>query len=210
MSLSPQDWRKLRYPIIGLGAALILVGLLVSLADQYREKNEVALQTQQNMLNQARQKFQSSGLEKETITQYLPVYNDLLATGFIGEERRIEWIEALRNIHAKHKLFSIDYSIDLQENYKPSFLPNLGNFVLHRSVMSVKLDMLHEGDMLAVIDGLREQTTPFIVRDCEISRPIGAAIDTKNVAINMQANCEIDWLTLRDPQLSSAATAGAL
>ena len=210
MSLAPQDWRKLRYPIIGLGAALILVGLLVSFADQYRNKNETALQTQQNLLNQARQKFQSSGLEKEMIMQYLPAYNKLLANGFIGEERRIEWIETLRNIHAKHKLFSIDYSIGLQENYKPSFLPNLGNFRLNRSIMSLKLDMLHEGDMLAIIDGLTEQTTPFVVRDCEIKRPIGAIVNVKNVAANMQASCEIDWLTLRDPQLSNAAAPGAL
>jgi hypothetical protein len=210
MSLSQQDWRKLRFPIIGLGAALILVGVLVSYADKYRTKNELALQTQQNLLNQARQQFQSSGLEKETIIRYLPIYNDLLAAGFIGEERRIEWIETLRQIHAQHKLFSIDYSIGLQERYKPNFLPNLGNFVLHRSVMSVKLDMLHEGDILALIDGLHEQTTPFIVRDCEISRPVGAAVNARDVAANMQANCEIDWLTLRDPQLSEATPAGAL
>ena len=170
----------------------------------------MALQTQQNLLNQARQQLQSSGMEKETIIQYLPMYNDLLAKGFIGEERRIEWIETLRQIHAQHKLFSIDYSIGLQERYKPSFLPNLGSFVLHRSVMSVKLDMLHEGDILALIDGLHEQTTPFIVRDCEISRPVGAKVDAKNVAANMQANCEIDWLTLRDPQLTNAPSAGAL
>ncbi len=202
MSLTQQDWRKLRYPIIGLGAALVLVGLLVSFADQYRTKNELALQAQQNLLNQARQKFQSSGLEKETIIQYLPMYNDLLSSGFIGEERRIEWIETLRQIHAANKLFNIDYSIGLQENYKPSFLPNLGNFRLNRSVMSLKLDMLHEGDLLALLDGLHEQTTPFIVRDCEIKRPIGAVVNTKNVISNMQANCEIDWLTLRDPQLA--------
>ena len=202
MSLTQQDWRKLRYPIIGLGAALILVGLLVSFADQYRAKNETALQIQLNLLNQARQKYQSSGLEKETIIQYLPKYNELLASGFIGEERRIEWIETLRQIHAQHKLFSIDYSIGLQERYKPSFLPNLGNFRLNRSVMSLKLDMLHEGDLLALLDGLHEQTTPFIVRDCEIKRPIGAAVNTKNITSNMQANCEIDWLTLRDPQLA--------
>ncbi len=210
MSLTPQDWRKLRYPIIGLGAALVLVGLLVSFADQYRIKNDTALQTQQNLLNQARQKLQSSGLEKDTIIQYLPAYNELLASGFIGEERRIEWIETLRQIHGQHKLFSIDYSIGLQENYKPSYLPNLGSFVLHRSVMSLKLDMLHEGDILALLDGLHQQTTPFIVRDCEISRPIGVAVNAKNVAANMQANCEIDWLTLRDPQLSNATAAGAL
>jgi hypothetical protein len=103
MSLTPQDWRKLRIPIIGLGAALVLVGLLVSFADEYRKKNETAMQTQQNILNQARQKFQSSGIEKDTIIQYLPQYNDLLAKGFVGEERRIEWIETLRQIHAQHK-----------------------------------------------------------------------------------------------------------
>jgi hypothetical protein len=205
MSLTQQDWRKLRYPIFGLGAALVLVGLLVSFADQYRTKNEMALQTQQNLLNQARQKFQSSGLEKEMIIQYLPIYNDLLAKGFIGEERRIEWIETLRQIHAKHKLFSIDYSIGLQEHYTPSFIPNLGGFRLNRSVMNLKLDMLHEGDILALLDGLHEQTTPFIVRDCEIKRPIGAVVNSKNIAANMQANCEIDWLTLRDPQLAGAS-----
>lgn len=204
MNISSQDWRKLRNPILGLGMALVLVGLLITFADQYRQKNELALQTQQNLLNQARQKYQSSGLEKETITQYLPIYNELLASGFIGEERRIEWIESLRKIHAQNKLFSIDYSIGLQENYKPIFLPNLGNFKLHRSVMKLNLDMLHEGDLLALLDGLQEQTTPFIVRDCEITRPIGAVINTKNISANLKAACEIDWLTLRDPQLSGA------
>jgi hypothetical protein len=202
MSLSQQDWRKLRLPIIALGAALILAGLLVGMADKYYIKNSLALTAQQNLLAQARQKFQSSGLEKDTIIQYLPVYNQLLASGFIGEERRIEWIENLRQIHGKNKLFSIDYSIGLQENYKPNFLPNMGNFRLNRSVMSLKLDMLHEGDLLALLDGLHQQTTPFIVRDCEIKRPIGAVINTRDVASNLQAACEIDWLTLRDPQLS--------
>lgn len=204
MSISRQDWRKLRNPILGLGTALVLIGLLISFADQYRQKNELALQAQQNLLNQARQKYQSSGLEKETITQYLPVYNNLLASGFIGEERRIEWIENLRQIHAQHRLFSIDYSIGLQENYKPSFLINLGNFKLNRSVMKLNLEMLHEGDLLALLDGLQEQTTPLIVRDCEITRPIGVVINTKNISANLKAACEIDWLTLRDPQLTGA------
>ena len=204
MNLTQQDWRKLRMPILGLGASLVLIGLLVSIADQYNSKNKAALLTQQNLYNQAHQKFQSSGMEKETIIQYLPIYNDLLASGFIGEERRIEWIETLRQIHTQHKLFSIDYHIGLQERYKPSFLPNLGNFVLNRSTMKLDMDMLHEGDLLNLLDGLNEQTTPFIVRECEIKRPGGSTVDTKNLTPNLKATCEIDWLTLRDPQLSGA------
>ncbi len=200
--LTPQDWRKLRYPILALGAVLVIVGLLVSLADQYRTKNNIALQQHQRLLNEASNKYESSGLEKQTIIQYLPVYNDLLQDGFIGEERRIEWIEMLREIHAQYKLFSIDYSISLQERFRPTFIPNIGNFIMNRSTMKLDLDMLHEGDLINLLNGLKEQTTPFIVRDCEMTRPIGAAINTKKVVANLSASCEIDWLTLRDPQLA--------
>jgi hypothetical protein len=55
-----------------------------------------------------------------------------------------------------------------------------------------------------LLDGLHQQATPFIVRDCEIKRPVGTQINIKNMASNMRAACDIDWLTLRDPQLSGA------
>jgi len=42
------------------------------------------------------------------------------------------------------------------------------------------------------------------VRDCEITRPIGAVMNTKTISANLKAVCEIDWLTLRDPQLTGA------
>jgi len=204
MTLTQKDWRKLRYPILGLGSAMIVVGLLASFADKYQSKKGLSLMAEKALYNKARQKFQSSGQEKEEIIKYLPEYNNLLNAGFIGEERRIEWIERLRQIHEQHNLFSIDYSIGQQERYKPSYIANMGNHVMNRSVMELRLDMLHEGDLINLLEDLHENTPPFIVRDCEISRPIGANIDTKRVAANLKALCEIDWLTLRDPELGKS------
>jgi hypothetical protein len=204
MTLTQKDWRKLRFPILGLGLAMIAVGLLASYAEQYRTKQEVAMMTEEIAYRNARQKFESSGLEKETIIEYLPAYNALLAKGFIGEERRIEWIERLRQIHGQYNLFSIDYSIGQQERYRPSFVQNIGNHVMNRSIMELKLDMLHEGDLINLLEDLHENTPPFIVRDCEITRPIGAEIDTKKVVANLKAACEIDWITLRDPELGKS------
>ena len=126
MRINAQDWQKLRTPMLWLGSAFVITGLLVSFAHQYREKSERVLHDQQNQLNQASQKLEASGMEKQTIVEYLPIYNQLLSNGFIGEEHRIEWVEALRNIHLEHNLFSIDYEIGLQENYKPTFLPIIG------------------------------------------------------------------------------------
>ncbi len=201
MTLTQKDWRQLRFPILGLGLAMIAAGLLASFADQYRTEEKQALQVEQSLYNQARQKFESSGQEKETIIKYLPEYNRLLAQGFIGEERRIEWIERLRQIHGQYNLFSIDYSIGQQERYQPSFITNAGNHIINRSVMELKLDMLHEGDLIHLIEDLHQETPPFLVRECEITRPIGADIDSKKMTANLKAVCEIDWITLRDPEL---------
>lgn len=201
MMLTQTDWRKLRLPIIGLGLSFIFVGLVVSFADQYHNRKDIALREAQTQYNKARQKFESSGLEKETIIRYLPQYNDLIAAGFIGEERRIEWIERLREIHGEYSLFSIDYNIEQQEQYTPSFVSNVGSHVINRSVMHLNLNMLHEGDIINLLEELHKQTPPFMVRECEIKRPIGAAINTKNIADNLKASCQLDWITLRDPEL---------
>jgi hypothetical protein len=205
MKLNPANWRKLRNPIIGLGVALILMVLLVTFAEQYKSRVQQALQQQQNELGQARQRYQSSGLEKETIAKYLPIYQRLIGDGFIGEERRLGWIDNLRTIHQENKLFDIKYSIASQEEYEPSFTLDPGPFGLRRSIMKLNLSMLHEGDLITLIEALKErETTPFILRQCEITRSTTGAAD--KLAPNSQANCELDWLTILEPQAAGAAS----
>lgn len=200
MKLDSQDWRKLQTPLVIFGAVILLAALLLALAQHYSAEQEQALQTQQNLLNAARQHYQSSGMEKDTITEYLPQYQALITKGFVGEERRIEWVDELRAQHKNHKLFGIKYSISQQEDYKPSFAPNLGGFVLHRSIMKLDLDMLHEGDILQLTESLSIQNAaPFMLRDCEISRlNAGGALGSQLIA-NLHAICELDWLTLHEP-----------
>ncbi|HEY8119652.1 MAG TPA: hypothetical protein VIE91_10475 [Methylophilaceae bacterium] len=199
MKLTTQEWRKLRYPLIALGIAVILVTLLVSYVQNRKAAAIQALITQQGQLNQARQKYQASGAEKETIVKYLPIYQKLISDGFIGEERRIEWVDGLRSIHRQNKLFGIKYNIGAQEDYKPSFTLNVGTFTLHRSVMKLELSMLHEGDLLTMLEALdTQETTPFIVRECEISRL--SVTNTAVLAPSLLANCDLDWLTIREPQ----------
>lgn len=201
MSFSRKDWKRLRNPILGLGFVLVLVGLLAYSSNAYHSKQEAVLKAQQEALNQARQKYLSSGQEREMIVKYLPMYQSLIERGFIGEEQRIEWIEKLRQIHLQNKLFSIEYHIGQQEKVTPAYLSNLGQFTLYQSTMKLNMSLLHEGDILTLLDGLQEQTSPYIVRECELMRPVSAKINTKVLASNVESSCELDWLTLRDPEL---------
>lgn len=211
MKLEPNDWKKLQTPLVILGAVIAIVIACIVLVQQYRAEQELALLKQQSLLNAARQRYQSSGLEKEVITAYLPQYQTLINRGFVGEERRIEWVESLREQHKNHKLFGIKYSIKQQEKYTPAFAPNLGGFTLNRSVMQFELDMLHEGDLLQLTESLsKANVAELMLRDCEITRLNESSALSSQLIANLHAQCELDWLTLREPTAIPAVSQTAV
>jgi hypothetical protein len=199
MKLDAKDWHKLRWPLLVLAIIVVLVAGLLYMAQLYSQQQAAALQTQQRLLHAAQQRYLASGSERALITAYLPQYQRLTASGFVGEERRMEWVEALRTQQLRHKLFTIKYNIGAQQEYKPTFAPDLGGFVLRRSVMKLDLDLLHEGDILHLIDSLARSTTPFMLRDCAISRLDSVAASSQPLLAKLHAQCELDWLTLHEP-----------
>jgi hypothetical protein len=207
MKLDKQDWRKLQ-PTLIVSVGVVIVAIVLSvLAQNYSKQQEQTMQTQKNLLNSAKQRYQSSGIEKETITEYLPRYQSLISKGFVGEERRLEWVDELRKQHQNYKLFSIKYSIGLQEPYKPTFATNVGGFVLNRSIMTLDLDMLHEEDILQLTEALSKSNDEvFMLRDCEITRLTAGGALSKQLSPNLHAKCELDWLTLREPAPIQAVT----
>lgn len=205
MKLSQQDILKLKTPTIILIVVILLMALLVWWSEHHKLEVRGRLQMQKEQLMQAEQRFRTSGQEKDTIIKYLPEYQRLIDIGFIGQEKRLEWVDGLRRIHKDHKLFNINYSINPQEPYTMGILPNLGGFALNRSVMKLELSMLHEGDLLMLVDQLRaEQGSPFILRDCELTRVTAAK--SNSFVPNMLGKCEIDWLTLREPTTAGTST----
>jgi hypothetical protein len=204
MKFTPADWKKLRTSIFVFGISFIAMVALSYYAQLRQISSMQSLTNQQTQLHQAKQRYQLSGTEKTNIIKYLPQYQQLISKGVVGEERRLEWVDALRNIHKNQKLFSIKYNIGAQEIYKPVFSLNAGPFKITRSLMKLELAMLHEGDLLTLLNGLgTQQTSPFIVRQCEMTRQnanIGSSLTP-----NMQAKCELDWMTIHEPITASAA-----
>ena len=200
MKLEKQDWQNLRTPLLLLAAVIIVVVSLAGFAQYFNTEQKAALQNQLNQLNAARQRYRSSGAEKDMIVEYLPRYQILISKGFVGEEQRIEWVENLRELHNRLKLFGIKYSISQQEKYTPGFAAKLGGFTLNRSVMKLELDMLHEGDLLLLTEAMAtENAAPFVLRDCEINRLNASGQFSIQLLANLRAQCELDWLTLREP-----------
>ncbi len=198
MKFTRQDFTKTRKSILLFFGALMLMTSIVYYAQLKRERSQQALENQKIILQQAIQRYQSSGTEKNNIIKYLPEYQKLISNGLLGEEQRLAWVDALRNIHKSEKLFTIKYNIGAQERYEPAYKLNLGSFKITRSTMQLELAMLHEGDLLTLLDGLgTQQTSPFIVRKCLMTR---INVNTgSSLTPRMQAKCELDWITIHEP-----------
>lgn len=199
MNLTPEVFRKLQMHLLNLLAAIVLAWLITSAASNHEAKATETLQQQNAELEKARQQNQASGSEKENIIKYLPLYQDLIKRGFIGEEQRVDWVSDLRNISQRNKLFGVSYDIAAQEEYKPKFPVIAGSFKLHRSVMKLSFPLLHENDLLTPFEALPgEINTPFMLRDCTVTRAIKEM--RGKFEPNLSATCEIDWLTMEEPK----------
>ncbi|SNS00681.1 hypothetical protein SAMN05192560_2192 [Methylobacillus rhizosphaerae] len=189
--------RRLLLPMIILIIVMMSVLALLAYVWSCREMVRQERQQQEARLKQAQLRLKSSGQEREDITRYLPVYQQLIQQGFIGEERRMAWVDALRDIQQTHQLFDIQYSIGPQASYSPAFIANIAPFHLYRSTMKLEVPLLHEGDLLVLLESLpTAATAPFLLRECTIVRISGGVSDT--LAPTANAICEMDWLTLRE------------
>lgn len=175
--------------IIALGAgAVVFSGRLVQQAEREAARQKALLQ-------EARLRYQRSGDEKETIVNYLGGYEQLQREGVVGEERRINWIDGLRNANIHSELFGVDYEIGVQQPYSGGGA-NQGDIELRQSVMKIRLPLLHEGDLLRFLDTLkRQQVGLFLVDQCALDR-INQTGGSPRYQPNLTAECTLTWLTL--------------
>ncbi len=183
---------------LGLLAAIIALGAAgVVFSGRLLEQAEREATRQKALLQEARLRFQRSGDEKETIVRYLGGYELLQREGVVGEERRINWIDGLRNANIYSELFGVDYQIGVQEPYSRGGASQAG-IELRQSVMKIRLPLLHEGDLLRFLDTLkRQQVGLFLVNQCVLDR-INQSGGSPRYQPNLTAECTLTWLTLSE------------
>lgn len=196
MKMNSKDWAKLRTPIILLLLVVIGGAVLITSAVNYADTQQARLNQQKDLLLVAKQKYLSSGTEKQQIEHFLPQYRALIEQGFIGEEQRQVWIHALHKIQKQHQLFPIQYQLAPLEQTQPDFVQSVSPFELHRSIMQLSLDLLHEGDVLTLTESLEQASFQnWLLRDCIIDR-----LNTpKSNGATMTGQCSLEWYTLLEP-----------
>jgi hypothetical protein len=198
MNIRRDDVKRLHLPaaialvLVGLGAASVVV------SEQYLGRAAGAFETARAQRAAAQERVSKVFEEEREIRESLVFYQRMQRQGMIGQENRLDWIDAIARIKSERKLFEIKYSIEPQ---KPLDYPGIVQTKGAEFVMSrMKLDMLllHEEDLLNFISDLRATGRFHVaVRRCVMSRvERGTVAPGQPLMPRLRSECQIDLVTV--------------
>ena len=183
----------LKLPLLLVLMALLLAGGGIWWGRSQAENSAAALQQQQTALNQARQQLDRSRQQQQLIAAHLADYQALVARGFVGEEDRLAWVEAVQLANRDAGLYGLDYRL-MPRTASPSTLaPGLP---LGQTSMTLTMPLLVETALTRFLDALKKRAPGvYRVQGCRLARPDNAPFEAVNRP-HLQAECELLWFTV--------------
>ena len=193
MKLELRDLQKVQW--VALLAAL-LIGLAVSLsiwvsgdtrkAQSERDAAAARKSEIERRLSQVR-------TEEQEIKARTEQYRQMELAGVIGQEKRLEWTELLRDLQHQLRLPGMSYEFGPQVALDA--LPDTA-YGFYSSQLKIQLRLLHEEDLLNFIARLQHEAKALVLlRNCKVARLAPAAAG--NSAARLSAECTMEWITLR-------------
>jgi hypothetical protein len=199
MTFTPEELKKLALPVLISAALLGAGGALIWGADRALKAAQSAAVAAQAERQQSGERLARIAEEEREVKEKIDVYNRLKALNIIGEERRLEWADAVSRIRSQRELLDLRYRVERQR-LLASVPGKPANVDFYASAMRVELALLHEEDLLRFLGDLRESGNAFYsVRGCSMVRTGPAASSTRPAAASrLRAECNIDLITIRD------------
>jgi hypothetical protein len=169
-----------------------------------KEETQTAAQARQTR-DLARQAIHDIEVGKIDIAQYQSRFLQLQEMGLIGEENRLDWVEAIRQIQSERKLLPITYDIEPQQPVTLDGQLDLGDYQLRASKMVLHMELLHEMDLLNFLDDLKKRHF-FAAQHCAVKRNAMSA-DAAQMS-GLIADCTLNWVTLGPPGTPAPAQPG--
>lgn len=194
MTLNNRDYRKLLFPAIVTLALFSAAGLLAwwSHNDASGAAQERARATAEK--NRIEARLRQFTNEETDLKARAGLMQRLRESGVLGEERRLDWIEQLRNLQRDLRLPGLKYEFSAQTplNRMPSTA-----YSWYNSPLRLQMRLLHEVDLLNALDRIQHDASAVVVvRSCKLAPP-AQNVDRRDPTPPLNADCDLDWLTAR-------------
>lgn len=191
------DWYFLKRTIVFLVIAIVLSAALVMLGIQFEKDRFEEYKKGEANLRTTHSLYKNMVNDIDLLEQYTTKYSQYKASGLVGGERRLSWIESLKSTNSVLKLPTLSYKLLSQEGFIRQGLKVGRNVAIKSSPMELTMSLLHEEDLFALIEGLSLSISNlFTVDSCSLRLigGIGKPFDTQKA--NLNSNCTIRWISI--------------
>lgn len=168
-------------------------------SSMYADSTKKNLHSAQIKLNEARSNLTMAKQDLENLADYSQEYYKLENNKILGDDHRLDWMDALEKIRNQNLVLEFSYNIAPQKNYSPQPALDTGNFDIHYSETKLQFDLLHGGQLINFFDALRSQTNGwFQLEGCTMQRTNLNEETDISVLPHIKAECTGGWITLKN------------
>jgi len=202
---SKGDILSLKWKILLVLVCLLVAGSIFYLAGLMNSDMANGLRNAQSELQNARTNIDQIA-EEATIIEYIGRYQELAADGIVDPEDRLQLLELFAEIRREHDLFPIRVSIEEQSTinlvYDPYETAPGGPINVNVTNVSMGLPLLHEGDLISLLDSLLDTTGLYVLKECSVSLRNPSQTNFIVLGQYQEAECDLLWFTFDvDPPL---------
>lgn len=193
---SDLDWTILKTPLVMLCVCLVIASALIGTAYYFNSSMEKEFKTNKSIFQSISRRYLDVDQEEKVLRENYPKFVTFYNQGIIGAEKRLNWIESLRNAGEVIGLPSLSYSIESQEEHVPEYSINYSGYTLYRSSMDLSLGLLHEGDLFKFIDYINKNADGvYTISECKF-RKGGNEVRYEKAYANVSVTCLLYWITI--------------
>jgi hypothetical protein len=188
--------RALRFAWILLALSIGLAVAFVLGSQWYYDKEKRDSANSGRRLQEARARVESARRERDNLVESAEVFRTLVERGLLQSERRLDLVELVNGLRARHQLLALDYEIAPQRPLQLSGGRVFPSVDVLASRVKLRARGLHEGDILGFIDGLTRTSHGFYPVDRCVMRRVEAP--PESIQPRVEADCTLEWVTLRE------------
>ena len=195
--LSREGWRALASSWVLVVASIVAASSIVVGSEWYRERERRESATGAHRLQQSRARVDAARRERDSLQESADVFRTLVERGLLQNERRLDLVELVNDLRARHHLFSLDYEISPQRALSLAGNRTFASVDVLASRVRIKARALHEGDLLGFIEDISRSRQGFYTVDrCKMKRL--ESPNREDLAPHVEAECALEWITLRE------------
>lgn len=196
MKFGARDLKKLRWHIALALAMLAAAGAVAVLSWTARQQVRAEHDRIVTRHSQAATRLHQVHFEEEEIKAKAAIFARLEKNGILGEERRLDWTETLRDIQRRQRIPAMSYEFAPQHALPGG---SSGQYAFYASKMKLHLQLAHEEELLHFLQAVQQEAKAMVqVDSCHLTRL--PADGTPPGFSRLRAECELEWLTARPGQ----------